>query len=153
MSPTIPILRSNSTFSEHNHCFVTQKFSCNQYIQLVKEVKESKFPFKLKPNCLVYMNYHNKNYFNPFYIDFIVKFKKEWKDPFVNKPSDNGSFGPFLSLKGYIYEVLGQLTMYATTILSSQYYMHTFMVFIFKDISRLSCAVALTEVGGGAMGL
>jgi Fungal protein kinase len=134
MLPIAPALRSfqNQVISPHLKTLVITNTSNSS-----KSVEESKFPFELKPDCSVYASGQNKNHFDPFCVDFVVEFKKKWKDPFVDIPSDGGSFGPFLSSEGQTHEVLGQLTAYATAILSAQYRTHTFMVFIFKAHARL----------------
>ena len=109
----------------------------------------NKLPFDLNPNCLVYMNDKYKGKELKFsLVDFIIEFKKS--DPFVDPKSEPNSpenlnpestyseeLNPFVCLMGSGLWNLGQITAYATSILSAQYRMHTFIVFIVKDYARL----------------
>jgi hypothetical protein len=82
-----------------------------------------------------------------YLVDFVIEFKKPpYCDPFIDNPSigklkpnsESGkTLNPFLFPNSSAREVLGQLTAYATAILSSQYRTHTFIVFIVKDYARL----------------
>jgi len=44
---------------------------------------------------------------------------------------------PFMSMSSPGCQVAGQITAYATLVLSTQYHMHTFLVLIFKKYARL----------------
>jgi len=102
----------------------------------------SSFPFNLKPNCSVYANSEemekkSETYLNSSCVDFVIEFKcKPEADPFADNSSEGGS-NPFACPTGPTLIILGQLTAYATLILSAQYCMHVFMVFIVKDYARL----------------
>lgn len=93
-----------------------------------------KFPYQLKPDCSVYANceeMRNKSdtFLDLSLVDFIIEFKcQDEHDPFNDS---------LLRSDGPLLKVLGQLTAYATRILSTQYRTHTFMVFIFGEYARL----------------
>ena len=44
---------------------------------------------------------------------------------------------PFMSTSSSGHQVAGQITAYATLVLSAQYHMHTFLVLVFKKYARL----------------
>jgi hypothetical protein len=67
-------------------------------------------------------------YLNLSCVDFVIEFKRG-EDPFDSYP--------FACPTGLTLTVLGQLTAYATAILSAQYRTHTFMVFIINRYARL----------------
>lgn len=78
-----------------------------------------------------------ETYLNLSCVDFVIEFKsKPESDPFADNSSRGGS-NPFACPKGPALTILGQLTAYASSILSAQYRTHTFMVFIVKDYARL----------------
>ena len=79
-----------------------------------------------------------ETYLNLSCINFVIKFKHKLEsDPFANSLSEQGVSSPFACPKGPALTILGQLTAYATSILSAQYCMHMFMIFIVKDYARL----------------
>ncbi len=111
----------------------------------------SDFPYTLKSNCLVYQaNYDDKN-LNMSHIEFVIKVKSGLnEDPFVDKPKEKPKsnkskkklkstkeLNPFLCAEGPHCMALGQLTVYATAVLSSQYCTHMFIVFIVGQYARL----------------
>src|SRR5713226_8282137 len=106
------------------------------------QAPHSSFPFNLKPDCSVYANSKemekkSETYLNSSCVDFIIEFKRKPEaDPFANNSSEGGS-NPFACPTGPTLIILGQLTAYTTLILSAQYRMHIFMVFIVKDYARL----------------
>src|SRR5216684_4702794 len=106
------------------------------------QAPHSSFPFNLKPNCSVYANNEemekkSEMYLNSSCVNFIIKFKCKLEvDPFADNSSEGGS-NPFTCPIGPTLIILGQLTAYATSILSAQYHMHMFMVFIVKNYARL----------------
>src|SRR5258707_12471250 len=106
------------------------------------QAPHSSFPFNLKPDCSVYANSEemekkSEMYLNLSCVDFIIEFKhKPEADPFADNSSEGGS-NPFTCPTGPTLIILGQLTAYATLILSAQYHMHMFTVFIVKDYARL----------------
>jgi len=106
------------------------------------------FSYDLKPDCSVYAKdkYIGK-VLKISLVDFIIEFKKGL-DPFVDpkpKPKPNSpenlnsrsmkELNPFVVGSGLWN--LGQITTYTTSILSTQYRMHTFMVFIVNKYTRL----------------
>jgi hypothetical protein len=94
----------------------------------------------LKPDCSVYTKDKYKGKKLKFsLVDFIIEFKKN-TDPFVDpnsQPNSPENLNPFVCSEGPGLLNLGQITAYATSILSAQYRTHTFMVFIVKDYARL----------------
>ena len=79
-----------------------------------------------------------KMYLNLSCVNFIIKFKRKLElDPFADSLSEQGVSSFFACPKGPTLTILGQLTVYATSILSAQYCMHMFMIFIVKDNTRL----------------
>ena len=71
-------------------------------------------------------------------VDFVIEFKSKLEsDPFADNSSKRGGSKPFACPDGPARTILGQLTAYATAVLSAQYRTHTFMVFIVKDYARL----------------
>src|SRR5258708_14920186 len=102
----------------------------------------SSFPFNLKPDCSVYANSEEMEkklemYLNSSYVDFVIKFQhKPEADTFADNSSERAS-NPFTCPTGPTLIILVQLTAYATSILSAQYRMHVFIVFIVKDYARL----------------
>src|SRR5260370_12772069 len=106
------------------------------------KAQHSSFPFNLKPDCSVYANSEEMEkklemYLNSSCVDFVIEFKcKPEADPFADNSSEGGS-NPFACPTGPTLIILGQLTAYTTSILSAQYCMHMFMVFIFNDYARL----------------
>jgi hypothetical protein len=116
-----------------------------------------KFPFLAKPNCSVYAMDYKEKKLDFSRIDFIIEFKSGSDDPFIDgelnpnpkrksggKPESGKdpnpelqSGNPFACSEGCRLQILGQITAYATLILSAQYRTHTFMVFIVKDYARL----------------
>ena len=101
----------------------------------------SRFSLDLQPDCSVYTTDYVKPETPSFdfnHVDFIIEFKKKPDDPFVDDPSETSSNrNPFLCPEGPTRKVLGQLTAYATAILSAQYRTHLFMVFIVGEYARL----------------
>jgi hypothetical protein len=111
----------------------------------------NKLPFDLKPDCSVYTNdkYKGKGLIFSL-VDFIIEFKKG-SDPFVDPESEPKSpenfnpepafskeeLNPFVCPTSSRLCNLGQITAYATSILSAQYRTHMFMVFIVKNYARL----------------
>ncbi|KAH9953565.1 hypothetical protein BC827DRAFT_1366492, partial [Russula dissimulans] len=98
---------------------------------------DSTFTFKLQPDCSVYVkgctSEENKLDFSR--VDFTIEFKKVSDDPFVDDLSKSNN--PFLCEDGPRHKVLGQMTAYATAILSAQYRTHLFMVLIVDEYARL----------------
>ncbi|KAF8502888.1 hypothetical protein F5888DRAFT_1868230 [Russula emetica] len=105
-----------------------------------------KFHLKLKPDCSVYMHgKRTKDDLDLSRVDFVIEMKSE-ADPFVLKvpsnPRDHTSnsgddLNSFLHLTSGSRSNLGQITAYATAIMSAQYRTHTFSVLIMKDYARL----------------
>src|SRR5258708_34846044 len=83
------------------------------------------------------MEKKSETYLNSSCVNFVIEFKRKPEaDPFANNSSERGS-NPFACPTGPTLIILRQLTAYATSILSAQYCMHVFMVFIVKDYVRL----------------
>jgi len=109
-----------------------------------KEQPSNKFPFDMVPDCSVYMDKKGKK-LDFSCLDFIIEFKR--LDPFcepvaVNDPGSSANNpdaakNPFLCSNSDKRVILGQLTAYASMILSSQYRTHVFMVLIVKKYARL----------------
>ncbi|KAF8488143.1 hypothetical protein F5888DRAFT_1586363, partial [Russula emetica] len=105
-----------------------------------------KFPLKLKPDCSVYMHKkRTKDDLDLSRMDFVIEMKLE-ADPFVLKVPSNprdhtcnsgDDLNSFLHLTSGLRLNLGQITAYATAIMSAQYCTHTFSVLIMKDYARL----------------
>ncbi len=164
--PLVDMLSKPETESKYYKVFVSSDPCCSMFLGLIfpfqieivsqhlqnltikntsgttDQAPHSSFPFNLKPNCLVYANSEEmekklETYLNSSCVDFIIKFKhKPEVDPFADNSSEGGS-NPFACPTGPTLIILGQLTAYATSILSAQYHTHTFMVFIVKDYARL----------------
>ena len=107
------------------------------------QAPRNRFPFHLKPDCSVYANCEGmekapETYLNLSCVDFVIEFKRNLEsDPFADSLSEQGVSSPFACPEGRALTILGQLTAYATSILSAQYRTHTFMIFIVKDYARL----------------
>ena len=92
---------------------------------MTDQALHNRFPFHLKPDCLVYANCEGmekapKMYLNLSCIDFIIKFKCKLElDPFANSLSEQGVSSPFMCPKGPALTILGQLTAYAISILNT----------------------------------
>jgi hypothetical protein len=112
------------------------------------EAPNSHFPFTLKPDCSVYQEDCDEENFDMSRVEFVIEFKSGPKeDPFVDEPklksteeldpNSTEEFNPFVCTEGPTRTVLGQLTAYATAVLSAQYRTHTFIVFIVGEYARL----------------
>jgi Fungal protein kinase len=127
----------NAIVSQHLQNF-TLKVTSNSKDQTPR----NGFPFDLKPDCSVYANSEDleqkpETYLNLSCVDFVIEFKRSLDlDPFIND-SKPGESKPYTCPEGPVRKTLGQLTAYATSIMSGQYRTHTFMVFIVKDYARL----------------
>ena len=100
------------------------------------KLPNTKFPYDLKPDCSVYdVKYKNAPdaAVDLHHVDFVIEFKRS-SDPFGNSSEQPI---PFACPRGGALSNLGQLTVYATSILSAQYRTHMFMVFIVKEYARL----------------
>ena len=105
------------------------------------EPLNSRFSLVLKPDCSVYTEDRVTPSFDFNHVDFVIEFKKEQVDPFVDdlvstSKDDPNHPNPFLCPEGPTHEVLGQLTAYAAAILSAQYRTHLFIVFIVGKYAR-----------------
>ena len=92
----------------------------------------------------MYSKDSNHNFqLNSTLIEFPLEFKSTPdQDPFAIKPvpsSDLNSVtkNPFMSTTNLGRQVAGQITAYATLILSAQYHTHTFLVLVFKSSARI----------------
>ena len=104
----------------------------------------SKFAFTCQPDFSAYSKDSNHKFeLNLTLIKFPLEFKTTPdQDPFVVKPIspsdlDSATKNPFMSTTNQGCQVAGQITAYATSILSAQYRTHTFLVLIFKASARL----------------
>jgi hypothetical protein len=94
----------------------------------------------LKPDCSIYAKDYEKKSLDLSRVDFIIEFKSGSDgDPFVDPKLQSGEEkpNPFVCSEGPRRKNLGQITAYATSILSAQYRTHTFMVLIVEDYARL----------------
>jgi hypothetical protein len=107
----------------------------------------------LKPECSVYQEDCDEENFDISRVEFVIELKSgPEEDPFVDgelNPRLNSKeklksaeelvleLNPFVCAEGPTRKVLGQLTAYATAVLSAQYRMHTFTVFIVGEYARL----------------
>ena len=98
------------------------------------------FGFDLQPGCSVYPKGCGTENLDVSRVDFTIEFKSDC-DPFVDEPSvsndSNSNSNPFLHSSRDAATALGQLTAYATAVMSAQYRTHLFMVFIVKEQARL----------------
>ncbi|KAH9015180.1 hypothetical protein EDB84DRAFT_1277390 [Lactarius hengduanensis] len=105
----------------------------------------TRFTFSCQPDCSVYRSGSDHNHeLNSALVEFPVEFKTTTdQDPFVaDLPMSPGNKGlaienPFMSTSYSGRLVAGQITAYATLVLSAQYRTHTFLVLIFKNYARL----------------
>lgn len=104
----------------------------------------SKFSFSCQPDFSVYSSESDHKFgLNSTLIEFPLEFKTTLdQDPFVVKPkspSDQESAieNPFMSATDRGRQVAGQITAYATLILSAQYRTHAFHVLIIESSARL----------------
>ena len=103
-------------------------------------IRHSKFTFSCQPDCSVYSRESEHNFeLNSALIEFPIEFKLTADhDPFVVKPSpDLANENPFMRVTSPGRHVAGQITAYATSIMSAQYRTHTFLVLVFKTHARL----------------
>ena len=103
-----------------------------------------KFTFACQPDFSVYSKDSNHNFqLNSTLIEFPLEFKSmPDQDPFAVKPVPSSDLNsatenPFMSMTNLGHQVAGQITAYATSILSAQYRTHTFLVLIFKSSARI----------------
>jgi hypothetical protein len=112
------------------------------------ETPNSHFPFTLEPDCSVYQEDCDEENLDMSRVEFVIEFKSGPKeDPFVDEPklesteelnlNSTEELNPFVCAEGPTHTVLGQLTAYATAVLSAQYRTHTFIVFIVGEYARL----------------
>ena len=105
----------------------------------------SKFTFSCQPDISVY---HKsipgpKPKLNTTLVEFLVEFKTTLdQDPFVVEPTlhsdlKSASENPFMNTTNQGRQSSGQITAYATSILSSQYCTHVFLVLIVDTYARL----------------
>jgi hypothetical protein len=83
---------------------------------------------------LVYAKGKKGEKFNLALVDFIIELKKSKKEDLFTDKLTGSKPHPFVASKN---TTLGQLIVYATIILGSQYCIHAFMVFIFSHYARL----------------
>ncbi|KAI9448817.1 hypothetical protein BJY52DRAFT_1228125 [Lactarius psammicola] len=83
----------------------------------------TKFSFSCQPDCSVYSSNSNHNHkLNSSLVKFPVEFKTTPdQDPFVVMPKNKGSMAenPFMSMTSSGYQVVGQITAYATMVMST----------------------------------
>jgi len=111
----------------------------------------TKFPFACQPDCSVFAGKDISIWeFDTSAIKFVIEFKvNPSADPFLLDPMPQTkatSANPLMSTTSAGRIPAGQITAYATLVLSSQYCMHTFSVLISKDVARLirwDCAGAI----------
>ena len=102
-----------------------------------------KFLFELQPDCTVYakgrIKDKVKDRLNLSLADSLIEVKKKSADdPFAHKTSDSmEEDNSFVTSEGRALHTLGQLTVYATALLGSQYRTHAFMTFITGTYARL----------------
>jgi hypothetical protein len=104
-----------------------------------------KFPFDMEPDCSLYASENYDAGSEPIFdfnrVDFIIEFKTS--DPFIDDPTgtqerEKGEpTNLFLCPGPGCVTSRGQLTAYATAIMSTQYRTHLFMVLIVKEYARL----------------
>ncbi|KAI9454523.1 hypothetical protein F5148DRAFT_1288603 [Russula earlei] len=119
----------------------------------LSEKAPTKYPYRCQPDCAVYKAVNDRSVLNSSLVEFFIEFKTtSEKDPFVNiqcAPNDENQVGtegksqaaikdnPFMRTSADGRQVAGQITAYATLVLSTQYRTHTFLALVFKDFSRL----------------
>jgi len=104
----------------------------------------TKFQFACQPDCSVFAGKNiSIREFDVSAIKFIIKFKVNLSaDPFLLDPmlqTKATSANPLISTTSAGCIPAGQITAYATLVLSSQYCMHAFSILISKDVARLIC--------------
>jgi hypothetical protein len=101
----------------------------------------TKFTFSCQPDCSVYSS--DQSTLDLTLIKFPIEFKTTLdQDPFAVKPIspselESAAKNPFMSMTSNGRQVAGQITAYATSVLSAQYCTHTFLVLIIKESARL----------------
>jgi Fungal protein kinase len=108
------------------------------------KVPHTKFPFRCQPDCCVYSadSGHN-NTLDSSLIECLIEFKTGSDyDPFEQHVRSQSTAArsvrnPFMSTSLSGRKVAGQITAYATWVLSAQYRTHVFLVLVLKDFSRL----------------
>ena len=103
-----------------------------------------KFPFLCQPNCSVYdaKSPHN-NQLDSSLVECLIKFKMgSDSDPFVQDVPGKSSTvdtvqNLFMNSSSSGCKTAGQITAYATWILSTQYRTHLFLILIFKKHARI----------------
>jgi hypothetical protein len=103
----------------------------------------SKFTFSCQPDCSVYSreSEHNSE-LNLALIEFPLEFKLTADhDPFVVQPTvpipPDLNENPLMSTTTHGRHVAGQITAYATSVLSAQYRTHAFLVLVIKTHARI----------------
>lgn len=108
------------------------------------------FVFACQPDCSVFVRPAGPPTFDGVYppaitdspcLEFVVEFKSNASsDPFVvpakRRGKETGSGNPFVRTQ-QVDSVVGQITAYATHILSSQYRTHAFTILICQNLARL----------------
>ena len=104
----------------------------------------SKFTFSCQPDFSVYAKRSDHKFnLNSSLIEFPIEFKTTTdQDPFVVKPVSSSDFdssieNPFMSATTSGRIAAGQITAYATSIMSAQYHTHAFLILIMKPFARL----------------
>ena len=114
------------------------------------EDRKNGFVSDLQPDCSVFVRPPTIGGLSPppisdspSCVEFVVEFKSSASaDPFVvpkkrTGEEATGSANPLISTAVTSFSVLGQITAYATQILSSQYRTHAFTVLICEKLARL----------------
>jgi hypothetical protein len=112
--------------------------------RLTDKASYSKFTFSCQPDISVYSKETNHKFENNLsLVEFPIEFKTTVdQDPFVVNPVPSSDTHPttkypFMSTTSQGCLTAGQITAYATSILSAQYRTHIFFVLILKPFARL----------------
>ena len=99
------------------------------------------FPFHCHPDCAVFPSGSPVENYDASRVEFLVECKTVLShDPFLQDPmpqSESARANPFMSDGPAARHVAGQITGYATQMLSAQYRTHAFTILVFKEFSRL----------------
>ena len=107
-----------------------------------EEQGKTAFPFKIKPDCSVFAKEHLFKGTDSSAVELFIKFKQSGADdPFFNFPQSQASSSdktnPFMKDTVESRTTCGQITAYATSHMSAQYWTHVFFILICEDYARL----------------
>ncbi|KAN0118276.1 Ribonuclease H-like domain containing protein [Russula decolorans] len=109
-----------------------------------EEAENSRFPFKIRPDCSVYAKEISPEFTNSSLVEFFIEHKSQPNmDPFIvpkSKPSTLPTTlctNPFVKDSTEAISTLGQMTSYVTSHLGSQFRTHAFFVLIVHNYARI----------------